>query len=58
MMLWDAVALQEAGMSRPSGLENPPPEGQVFSRSELEEAEQISFHILYQEETVPEIHQP
>ena len=38
-------------MSRPSGLENPPPGGQVSSRSELEEVEQmaqISFHILYQ----------
>ena len=60
-MLWNSVALQEAGMSRPSGLENPPPEGQVSSRSELEGAEQmtqISFHILYREETVLEIHQP
>lgn len=48
-------------MSRPSGLENLPPGGQVSSRSELEEVEQmaqISFHILYQEETIPEIHQP
>lgn len=47
-------------MSRPRGLENLPPGGQVSTRSELEEAEQmaqISFHILSQEETVLEIHQ-